>query len=168
MLKKHIYIVATMMLVLCSSFTLAHKFYVSVTDIDYAQEEKALQITTRIFIDDLENTLKTRYEQPISLEKKEDAKKTDYYIQKYFNSKFKLMVNGEHKQAQFIGREFEDDQVHCYLEITGIEKISSISIKNQVLFDMFDNQQNVTHLNINGKKKSFLLMKGNDKGVLNF
>ena len=37
-----------------TSLTLAHKFYVSVTNINYSEKTDALQITSRIFVDDLE------------------------------------------------------------------------------------------------------------------
>ena len=39
-----------------SSFS-AHKFYVSVTQIDYVPSKKRVEITSRIFIDDLEKGL---------------------------------------------------------------------------------------------------------------
>ena len=43
-----------------SSFEM-HKFYVSVTQINFAQDKKAIQITSRIFIDDLNNTLEKKH-----------------------------------------------------------------------------------------------------------
>ena len=44
----------------------------------------------------------------------------------------------------------------------------SIAFTNKLLLDMFDSQQNITHLKINNKKKSFLCIKDNAKGLLNF
>ena len=45
-----------------SSFAGLHKFYLSVTNVDYAEKEESLQIISRIFVDDMENALKTRYD----------------------------------------------------------------------------------------------------------
>ena len=42
--------------VLSSAFTF-HKFYVGVFQVDYFKEKKAVQITARLFIDDLEKAL---------------------------------------------------------------------------------------------------------------
>ena len=47
--------------VLLLSFASTHKFYVSVTNVVYSEKEDALQITSRIFIDDLEKLLEERY-----------------------------------------------------------------------------------------------------------
>ena len=44
------------------AFTTAHKFYLSVTSIKYSEKDDALQITSRIFIDDFEKLLKERYD----------------------------------------------------------------------------------------------------------
>ncbi|HKX85798.1 MAG TPA: DUF6702 family protein, partial [Flavobacterium sp.] len=49
-----------------SSFAM-HKFYVSIYQINYAQEKKMLQITSRIFVDDLNNILKIKYNQKTNL-----------------------------------------------------------------------------------------------------
>ena len=47
-------------LVITSSFTL-HKFYVGVFQIDYVKEKKAIQITSRLFIDDFEKALHKKH-----------------------------------------------------------------------------------------------------------
>ena len=36
------------------AFTAMHKYYISVTQVNYIQEKQSLQITSRIFIDDFE------------------------------------------------------------------------------------------------------------------
>jgi len=38
-----------------------HKFYLSVTQVNYSEKEHSLQMTSRIFIDDLNNLLLKRY-----------------------------------------------------------------------------------------------------------
>lgn len=56
----------------------------------------------------------------------------------------------------------------CYLEVAELplEALESIAITNEVLTDLFDDQQNVVHFNVGGKKKSFVLLKPNTKGML--
>ena len=44
------------------AFTVAHKFYISVTNVGYSDKDKSLQITSRIFIDDMEKALMERYD----------------------------------------------------------------------------------------------------------
>ena len=68
----------------------------------------------------------------------------------------------------FLGFTFEDDQVVSYFEVPEIISIQSIKITNTLLFDSENDQKNITHLNINSVKKSFLFEKNNDSGMLNF
>ena len=37
------------------AFSSMHKYYVSITKINYVKEKQSFQVTTRIFIDDFEN-----------------------------------------------------------------------------------------------------------------
>ena len=53
------------MFFLCS-FSI-HKFYVSVTQVDYVPSKKRVEITSRIFIDDLEKALTKKYNKKVNL-----------------------------------------------------------------------------------------------------
>jgi len=59
MKKQFLYPLLVLLLVTSSAFTL-HKFYMAVYQINYAPEKKMLQITSRIFIDDLNKTLEKK------------------------------------------------------------------------------------------------------------
>ncbi len=147
-----------------------HKFYVSVTNVEYAEEEKSFQITTRIFIDDLEALLAVRYDIEAALATENEVDNSDDLISKYLNSKFEIKINGQSKAYSFLGKEYRDDLIVCYLEIPGIDisNVSSIEVRNDVLNELFEEQQNVVHLKIGSKKKSFILIRENNKGMLNF
>jgi Domain of unknown function (DUF6702) len=150
------------------AFTTAHKFYVSVTQVEYVKEKQSVQIITRVFIDDFEELLRKRYDENITLNVSKDESTIDAYIQKYLITKIQIEINGNYKELTFLGKEYEDDIVYCYLEITDVENIESFKITNQLLFDLFEEQQNIVKTNINSKSKSFMLTPNNDFGVLNF
>ena len=93
-----------------SAFTL-HKYYVSVSEVNYVKEEQAVQIITRLYIDDFEAILKQRYDEKASLiNTPEVSSLTMSYIKKYFKKKFVITINGEKKAFNFIGKEFEWDR----------------------------------------------------------
>ena len=150
------------------SFTIAHKYYVSVTEVEYVKEQQSVQIVTRIFIDDFEKMLRERYDENITLDIGKDETQIDTYVQKYLSNKLQITINSTQQQFEFLGKEYEDDILFCYLEITDVSDIKTFEIVNQVLFDVFDDQQNLVKTKINSKKKSFILIAQNDKGVLNF
>ena len=150
------------------AFTAVHKYYVSVTQIDFLPEKQAVQITSRIFIDDFEKLLRTRYDEKITLATKNELPTTDNYIEKYLNEKLKLKINNKDVTMTFLGKEYDTDIVKCYLEIENIKTIKTIEISNKVLFDIFSDQQNIIKTKINSQQKSFILIPQNSSNLLTF
>ncbi|QLG44319.1 DUF6702 family protein [Costertonia aggregata] len=165
MLKK----VLILFLLPLFAFTVGHKFYVSVTNINYDDEDKALQITSRIFIDDLEKVLGERYGISAKLATDDESKIAQEYVEKYLKTKFLVAIDGETVTYDYLGSKYDKDIIICYVEVSNVDfsKISSVTVENEILTDLFDEQQNVVHFKYNGKKKSFVLMRGNTKGMLN-
>ncbi|HET8737793.1 MAG TPA: DUF6702 family protein [Pricia sp.] len=151
------------------AFATAHKFYVSVTNVRYSEKDGAIQIKSRVFIDDFENVLQERYGFTAGLATKKEAENADAYIEKYLRAKFTVAVNGKKASYDFIGKKYDADMMICYIEIPNIDlsEITSIEIGNEILTDLFDDQKNIVHFNIDGKRKSFVLLKSDTKGMLN-
>jgi len=147
----------------------SHKFYVSVTNISYSEKDDAIQITSRVFIDDLDAVLLERYEIEGKLGSDKESKLADTYLEKYLRKKFQLEINGEKVSYNLIGRKYDDDVCIFYMEAPKVDfpSIKSIQIQNELLTDLFDEQQNVVHFKINDRKKSFVLLKSDTKGMLN-
>mgnify|MGYP001828141543 CR=1 FL=1 len=151
------------------AFSIMHKFYVSVTNIQYSEKDNSLQITSRIFIDDLENALEERYGVEMNLATEKESDEANFYIEKYMRSKLVISADGINKAFVFLRKKYDNDLVICYLEIEDIDlpEHKTLAVENDILTDMFDEQQNIVHFKINGKKKSFILVKENNKGMLN-
>ncbi len=146
----------------------SHKYYLSLTKVDYIQESKSVQITTRIFIDDLETALNTKYKKSFELATKDELEDTNAYVKTYLSSLLKVTINETLVSFTYLGRKYDNDVVYLFAEIENIEQIKSIKIQNRILIDDFDEQQNIVKLNINNKKKSFILNKESDKDLLKF
>ena len=145
-----------------------HKYYISLTKIDFIEKEKSVQITMRFFIDDIEKTLESRYELELELATEKENEKSDMYLEKYISSKFEVIINQNITTYKYLGKEYENDIVFFYMEINDIEVINQISVQNRMLFEDFPDQQNFVKTNINNSKKTFILRKENDKEMLNF
>lgn len=150
------------------AFTTMHKYYVSVTQIDYIQSKQAVQITTRVFIDDLEKLLRERYDETITLASVNEPSTINLYIERYLREKIKIKINNREVKLSFLGKEYDTDLVKCYLEIENVKNIESIEISNLVLFDLFTDQQNIIKTKINSKQKSFILIPQNSSTLLKF
>lgn len=165
---KHLYKAFFFVLIPLLAFTTAHDYYVSITQIEYVKDKKEVQIISRIFIDDFEKLIRKRYDPDLTLAAEIESPKVDFYIEKYLNEKIKIRINDQDRDATFVGKEYEGDIVYCYLQIENVESIKTFEITNQVLFDLYKDQQNIVRTKINDKSKSFILIKENDKGLLNF
>ncbi|TGV03212.1 DUF6702 family protein [Flavivirga rizhaonensis] len=150
------------------AFASLHKYYISVTQIDFIKEKQSVQIITRVFIDDYESLLRNRYDESITLAIKDEPKTTDIYIEKYLNESIKIKINNKEANLIFIGKEYDQDIIRCYLEIEGVTHIKSFEISNKTLFDLFEDQQNIIKTKINSKQKSFILTPKKDNALLKF
>src|SRR6478735_6200824 len=133
-----------------------HKFYMGIYQINYASEKKMLQVTSRIFVDDLNKGLEKKYNKKFFLgTDKETAESVDLF-KKYLAENFTIKVNGQSKTINFLSKEMDGDVLVCYSSIKDISKINSLEIYNSMLIDCFDEQQNIVHITAFGTKKSFL------------
>ena len=148
-------------------FTTMHKYYISVTQINYIKKQASIQITSRIFIDDFENALKLNYDEKLVLDENEPDI-IDTYMTKYLQDNIKLFVNEHPVTFNFIGKEYDGDVVKCYLEVEDVKHIKSLSITNSILFDLQKDQQNIVKTKINSKNKSFILSSDNLNALLKF
>ena len=157
-------------LFLLSSVTLqsfrVHKHYISLTQIEYNENEKSLQITMRFFIDDLEKAVGGRFDKNLALATPEELKNSDAFIQRYLDSKFKLWLNKTEITPNYLGKQYEDDQVFFFLEVNDVEKIEVIGVQNSMLMEVFEEQQNYVKMTIGEIRKTFILIKANDKEML--
>lgn len=145
-----------------------HEFYLSVTDINYVQDEKSLQIISRVFTDDLENVINTRYEKDFKLIPRFEVEEIDTYIKKYIQTKFILETNQGRLPLKYLGRKYEDDMVYLFLEVVNIDDFEYLSVENSMLTDLFEDQKNMIHFKSNDFKKSFILEKELSKRKINY
>jgi hypothetical protein len=162
--KKYLLLLLLIPLV---SITL-HKYYISLCEIEYIEEQQSVQITLGLFIDDIEFTLNKDYNARLNIDTKSEVDSIDSYFKKYLNEHFKININGQQKLYEYIGKEYDDDIVRFYLEIGNINVIKSIEVLNTNLFRDFEDQQNIIKIHANKKHKTFYLKKNNDKGLLKF
>lgn len=151
-----------------SSFKTNHKFYVSVTEIVYNEKSESLQIISRVFIDDLEDLLQTRYDKNIKLGKGNETAMVPDLLKKYLNEKIQVQLDGRLVEVNFLGKEYEDDMLLLYLEIPKVKSFKKITVKNALLTDMFNEQKNLVHVTYKGSTKSLILNKAKQEDMLNF
>lgn len=156
--------------VLLMSFTSLHKFYLSVSELTYSEPDQKFRLVSRLFIDDLDAVLLARYDIESHLNTAFEHEMADYYLEKYIKTKLLIKVNNEVLDYQILGHKVDNDQLVFFIEATysEFEQLKSVYVQNELLMDLFDEQQNVVHILLKGKKKSFMLIRERSAGLLNF
>lgn len=157
-----------LLLLVFSLSSFSHKFYVSVTEVEYNKETKSLQIISRIFIDDLEKLLQERYDRSVKLSMNKDEGAVKPLISKYLNQKFSVEVDGKNYPFKYLGKEYEKDMAVLYIEVPNVPEFTSVKIKNAILTDLFGDQKNLVHVEYKGETKSLILTGERDKEILIF
>jgi len=144
-----------------SPFATAHAFHTSITRVDYNAKEKSLEVSMRVFTDDLE----------LALNKDNGGRKfqvingdaNDSFVEKYVRKHFALRnVQKQKKTYAYVGKEQEADATWIYLEIPCRESINGFSIEQAIFFEIFEDQTNLVNFNYLTEKKSYLF-KGEQK-----
>ncbi|SHE48709.1 hypothetical protein SAMN05444278_10254 [Psychroflexus salarius] len=136
-----------------------HEYYLSVTDVDYIEDQNSIQIISRVFVDDFENVLKKRYQKPFVLIEGNEIEETETYIERYINQKFSVEVDGKSTKLNYLGFKYKDDMVFLFIEINDIKPFSKITIKDEILIDLFKTQKNLIHFTAQNFRQSFILEK---------
>ena len=71
-------------------------------------------------------------------------------------------------EAKYLGRETEGEVTWCYSEIGDVPSISTVTVINTLLIEMFEDQTNMIHIKTNDQKKSMLLTRAKDRGTVAF
>jgi uncharacterized protein DUF6702 len=141
---------------------------VSITKIEFSEEEQSLQIINKLFIDDIEDVLQERYNPSISLDPEKETPKDADFLKEYVLQKLKINVNGTPVKLNYIGHEYDNDVVKSYIEVVNISELKTIEVENKMLMDLFEKQQNIVHIKRFKKRKSLVLDIDNPRGLLNF
>jgi len=156
----------SLLIILSSGFTL-HEFYVSLCQIDHNPETNALEITMRIFTDDLEYGI-TGSQDFYGLGTSKEPVSSDSLIYSYILENFTVNLNGNCLKLDFIGKEVEIDVTWIYLEKEDIEYIGRIEVTNYMLTELFRDQVNIINVKYNSETHGLLLKQDTPSGLLEF
>ncbi|MCH8533894.1 MAG: hypothetical protein LAT51_02390 [Flavobacteriaceae bacterium] len=160
------FLIALLFFGVCSF--IMHKFYVSVTNFEYREDLKSVQIISKVFADDFEDILKLRYQEEVILSPESETANADRLIEKYIYAKFKLQLDDEKQKLTYIGKKYVHDQIHFFVEVNDVEDFNKVEISNLILTDLFDDQKNLIHFKKDGKTKSAIIVKSDPKALLKF
>lgn len=127
-------------------FGLFHDFHNSIAEVHYNPSNTSLEVSMRVFADDL--TLALNHERnkewkEEDLLKPENQKSLEVYFVKHFAL---VSANKEVKAQNFVGIELERDVFWVYLEFKNSKKLEGYTLLNSVLMEQFDDQTNIVNI----------------------
>ena len=121
----------------------------SVTEVHYKKDKKTMEISHRIFADDLEKALSKKYNKKFDLSQPEQTD-VNIYINKYLDETFRVSSSDMFFKSEFVGKELDKDAILVYMEIDSLPNLKSIRFSDKILFDILPDQSNLVHFH-NGK-----------------
>ena len=134
-----------------------HPFYISVTEINQNAKDKILEISIKVFAEDLEETLKKDYKAPVDLSLAKDKVALDKVIPDYINKHLALVVDGKPVRLTYVGYEKERESAYCYFQVDNVSSVKKLDITNSILYDFNGDQISIMHVVLNGKRQSVKL-----------
>ncbi|CAN5353719.1 hypothetical protein BH10BAC1_BH10BAC1_18130 [soil metagenome] len=153
--KNIIYFVAVFLLVVTSSFTpIMHRYYLSLTEVHINTDKHTLDVSSKLFTDDLELELGKIANKKIDLSTSTKNKEVELLLFNYIDKNFKINVGGKLQKLEYVGFEVENDAVWCYLEVKNYKGKGTISFLNTLLYESFSEQSNLVNVTLDGESKS--------------
>ena len=134
-----------------------HEYYVSSTEMVYVSKKKQIQLTTRIFIDDIEAFFNAESNTQILLYPDNEGEKIDRLVQDFFEHNFDLYFDKKEVDVRYLGRQYKEDQILIFAEANNVLPPSRFEIHNTILTTFREGQQNIIHVKTPTAKKSFLM-----------
>ena len=149
------------------SFSKAHEFYLSTSNVRWVPENQQLQITSRFFLDDIEALMQKEVNAKIQFSPDSSKEEIDAFVARFYQENIHVKFDGISQEITYLGREYQDDLLVIYAEVNTTKKeFQQLEINASFLLDLLPTQQNIFHISFPKKKKSFLLTK--KKNTLGF
>ena len=112
-----------------------HPIFVSVTEIAHNTKENTLEISCKIFTDDLETTLRKKYKTKVDLLDASFKNVMGPMINDYIQKHLSITSNSTKSILQFVGFEQQEEGIITYFEVKNVTKVDKLEIVNNILSD---------------------------------
>ena len=133
----------------------AHPIHIATVEINHNATDKSLEITCKIFWDDFETILtKKNNNKRVDLTNEKNLQDNNKLVSAYISSHLSITADGKPLTLNYVGFEKEDLVVYTYMEVSNVTNLKNVSINDNLMHDMFDDQTNIVHVIFNGNRKS--------------
>ena len=149
--------------------TALHPLHVSVTEIKFDPKDKELEITVRIFLDDLEEAIRQDRKLPsLDITNPGTGLTTDQLVSTYLSTRLTTKVDNKTAVIKYLGHEIDGDAIVVYAYAPGVKKLKSIEVYHSTITEVYEDQSNLVHITLGEKTRSLRLMRDTTSGSIVF
>lgn len=157
--KFLLFFVTTFLILALSSFQSTssldvHPYHVGSVEFNYNSKSKTFEMMGKFFLDDLENALKEKYGTPVHFNDAKYNAQINDILQQYCNEYLKLKVDNKSIKINYIGFEEDSEAVNIFLESEPVTSPKKVETAVSFLYNFFDDQMNIIHIIVDGKRQS--------------
>jgi hypothetical protein len=131
-----------------------HPYHVGSVEFNYSSKSKTFEITGKFFLDDLENGLKEKYGQTVHFNETKYKAQMNELLKQYCEEYLKLKADNKTLKINYLGFEEDSESVNIYLESETLEAPKKVETAVSFLYNFFDDQMNIIHIIVDGKRES--------------
>ena len=152
-----------------TALSVFHPFFVSMTEFNYNNKDKELEISVRIFTDDLENTIR-KYHPGVKVDILHPAsqEQMNQFVSDYIQKHLQLTLNGKPVTISFVGYEQQSESIWTYFEVKNVTGVQKLDVTNNLLHDYNTNQINMMHIKVGDNEQSYKLDYPDSKTTFSF
>ena len=121
----------------------AHKFYVSLATIEHNAAEQSLEITMRLFADDLEQAVARETGKPLTHGQPGFEAAVLAVVQRAFTVR---QADGRPVTLTWVGLENKVDVTWVYVEAPKVPSTAGLTLRDTIFMDLFPDQVNMVHV----------------------
>ena len=145
-----------------------HPIYMSVTEIEHNAKDKTLEISCKIFTNDLETTLRQNYKGFIDLINPKDKAAMNKLVNDYIQKHLSIKLEGKPVALQFLGYQQDEEAISSFYQVNNVASVKKIDITDNILYEYKKEQISLLHVIVNGDRKSNRLINPEAKLSLEF
>lgn len=134
---------------LCASWA-PHEFYASILTVHHNAKDRTLDLTCQLTAHDIEDVWEPAIE--LKLGSPNEYPQADSLLNAYFRKHIALSIGDRALTWNWIGKELQGEDLYCYMQVTGVDGLNEVKVKDDLLQEVFPKQQNIVHVEEEGKR----------------
>ena len=128
----------------CVAITAMHPYYVGVTEVKIDPKSKHLEMSCKLFVDDVQDAIFRQTGQRINLTAKRSQDQA--LLRNYLLSKLKIQWGSNNLPLIMLGYDIEEEGVWCFFESSIRGKARELRICNRALYETLETQTHFLHI----------------------